>query len=485
MDVFIRFQTTLFVIGLMLLALGGIMVFPAAVDFSLGYSDWQASAVSAGITILAGGLMALCYRGDELKLGVSEGFIFTTATWILVTAFGTLPFLLSRDALSFTDAFFESMAGFTTTGATVMADPQIYSPGILIWRSLTQWIGGIGIVVTAIALFPFLHVGGMQLFRTESSDRSERAFTHVASVGRWIVITYVGMTILCTVALHVAGMGWFDSLNHAMTTVATGGFSTRAASIAYYASPAIEWVIAFFMLAGSLPLVFYVQLLRERRPNFTADEQVFAFLRFVGFCVVVMTAWLYLTLEIPLIPAFRQAAFSTVSFLTGTGFVTADFTTWGSFALGAFLIFTFVGGCAGSTVGGIKTFRWILLFASVKRQFRKMRRPHEVFVLRYNGARVSDEAMNSVVNFFFLYMLTLATLSLMMMATGHDFMTSLSGVAVSMTNVGTGLGEVIGPTGNFSSLDPEGKWILCLAMLLGRLELFTVLVLLTPSYWRT
>jgi trk/ktr system potassium uptake protein len=479
-----RFAPVLYVVGILLMGLGGVMLVPALIDLSVANPDWQIFVAAAITTVFFGGSLALANRGEEFRLDLPQGFMLTAMAWLAVVTAGALPFVFAQSQLSVTDAFFESMSGFTTTGSTVIAGLDQLAPGLLLWRSLSQWIGGLGIVVMAIIMLPFLRVGGMQLFRTESSERSDKIFPRAVEMGRWIGSTYLLLTMLCAIALKLAGMSWFDAWNHAMTTLATGGFSTKDASIGFYQSPAIEWIEVVFMTSGALPLTFYVRAALQGPRSVLDDGQVWTFLAVLGGAILAMAWWVSLQLGAPVSDALRLAAFNVTSIVTDTGYASTDYGQWGSFAVGAFFLFYFVGGCAGSTAGAIKIFRWRILFSSVRSQFHTMRRPHEVRPATYGGRRLAPELMASVVNFFFLYILTSATLSLAMMVFGVDFLSSVSGVAQAMANAGPGLGEVIGPAGNFASLPDPAKWIVSLAMLLGRLELFTILVLITPAFWR-
>jgi trk system potassium uptake protein len=480
-----RFGPILYVVGFLLVGLGCVMLVPALIDLSLANSDWRTFLAASATTVFLGGSLVLAHRRDDFRLNLSQGFMLTVLAWLAVASAGALPFLFAQNALSFTDAFFESTSGFTTTGSTVIIGLDQYPPGLLLWRSLTNWMGGLGIIVMAIMMLPFLRVGGMQLFRTESSERSDKIFPRAVQMGRWIGSTYLLLTLLCAISLKLAGMSWFDACNHAMATLATGGFSTKDASIGFYNSPMIEWIGVLFMTSGALPLTFYIRAALQGPRSMLEDGQVWIFLAVLGTAILAMTLWVSLHLGAPVSEALRLAAFNVTSILTDTGFVSTDFSLWGSFAVGAFFLFYFVGGCAGSTAGAIKIFRWRILFSSVRRQFHSMRRPHEVMAATYSGRRLTPELIASVVNFFFLYILTFAALSLALMLFGLDFLTSVSGVAQAMANAGPGLGDIIGPAGNFAALPDSAKWILSFAMLLGRLELFTILVLLTPAFWRS
>jgi trk system potassium uptake protein len=480
-----RFGPILYVIGFLLVGLGGVMLVPALIDLSLNNPDWRTFITAAVTTGFLGGSLVLANRGDEFHLDLTQGFMLTTMAWLAAVAAGALPFVFAQNELSVTDALFESMSGFTTTGSTVILGLDEYPPGLLLWRSLTNWMGGLGIIVMAIMILPFLRVGGMQLFRTESSERSDKIFPRAVQMGRWIASTYLLLTLLCAISLKLAGMSWFDACNHAMATLATGGFSTKDASIGFYGSPTIEWIEVLFMTSGALPLTFYIRAALQGPRSMLEDGQVWIFLVVLGTAILAMTLWVWLHLGVPASEALRLAAFNVTSILTDTGFASTDFSLWGSFAVGAFFLFYFVGGCAGSTSGAIKIFRWRILFSSLRSQLHSIYRPHEVMVATYGGRRLTPGLIASVVNFFYLYIITFAGLSLAMMLFGVDFLSSVSGVAQAMANAGPGLGPLIGPAANFGSLPDPAKWILSFAMLLGRLELFTILVLLTPAFWRS
>lgn len=482
MNTFQRIRPVIFVVGLLLVWLSIVMLIPAVTDLAWGNPDWQSFLVSAGITAYAGVSMALSGRARTMQIDRWQGFLLTTICWIAIVGFGALPFVFAHDGLTFTDAFFESMSGFTTTGSTVIVGLDTYPPGLLLWRSLSQWFGGIGIVVMAMMMLPFLRTGGMQLFRTESSDRSGKLYPRAIDFAYRIGAAYVLLTLACAIGFGAAGMNAFDAVNHAMTTLATGGFSTKDASVGFYHNDAVEWVGVVFMAAGALPLVYFVRVATGGR--LLDDPQVWRFLAMLGTGIALMAVWVWLHVGEGPLDALRLAAFNVTSVVTDTGFATADFGSWGSFAIAAFMVFYLVGGCAGSTAGGIKTFRWQVLFIAVRRQMLTLVQPHRTVVSRYGEQIVDDDLMASVISFFFLYMLTLGVLTLLCTATGLDFLSSISGVAQAMANAGPGLGELVGPAGNFAGVPTVAKWILSFAMLVGRLELLTVYVVLLPSYWR-
>jgi trk system potassium uptake protein TrkH len=375
------------------------------------------------------------------------------------------------------------VSGITTTGSTILPYIEIASPGILVWRALLQWLGGVGIVVMAMAVLPMLSVGGMQLFRTESYERAENVVPRATQLAGGIGLVYASLTALWAIMLNVAGMNMFDAVTHAMTTLATGGYSTRTASIGAFDSVAIEWIVIFGMIVGSLPFAHYLALARGGWRGLINDPQVRWFL-FLVTGLVILLSW-YLTHSGQSFgDAFRQSSFNAVSIMTGTGYVSANYSAWGGFASTILLMTMFIGGCGGSTTCGIKVFRLQVLAATARVQINRLLRPHAVVLAYYNRRPVSQEVMDSVMGFFYLYILGFVLIATLLGMVGLDFVTALSGAATSISNVGPGLGEVIGAEGNFSSLPDSAKWVMSFGMLLGRLEIFTVLVMLHPGFWQ-
>ncbi len=473
-----------FVDGCLLLILSAGMAVPMIVDAAADNADWLAFAEAAVITGYVGGMLALSCRGYGAVLDRRAGYALTVSAWLAVAGFGSLPFMLSPLGASVTDAFFETMSGLTTTGSTVFAGLDHFPQGLLLWRSMLQWLGGAGIVVMAILLLPALGVGGMQLFRTESSDISDKPLPRIYQMAAATMATYGGLTLACAIAYGLAGMNAFDAINHAMTTLSTGGYSTKDASFGYFDSVPIEVVGIVFMTAGALPLLWWSRLLAQRGRAFAQERQVSAFIAILMAGIFMATAWNVINGHMPVWHALRVSAFNVTSILTDTGFASTDYSAWGGFAVGLFFLLLLIGGCAGSTAGGIKVFRWQLLLAGVERQFKQMLSPHRVLTTHYGERPVDGSMMDSVRNFFFMYILTLLVLSLAVMTTGLDFLSSTSAVAQAMANAGPGLGPIVGPAANFASLAPVAKWLLALAMLLGRLELSTVYVMLLGAYWR-
>lgn len=481
----IDFGPVFFIVGLLISVLAAAMCVPAVVDLLIGHQDWQVFLGAAAVTAFIGvSLMVTNRAGRRRRLTLRQAFVLTALSWLSIAGFGSLPFAFSELDMSAADAFFESMSGVTTTGSTVIVGLDLAPPGILLWRALLQWLGGIGIVVMALAVLPMLSVGGMQLFQTEAFDQPEKVLPRAAQLAGGIITIYLFLTFTWMVALWFAGMGWFDALAHAMTTIATGGYSTKDGSIGHFESPVVEWIVIVGMIVGSLPFVHYLRMMQGNFGGISKDSQVRWFVTIVILMVGVITWWVLHEMEYAPMEGLRYAAFNVISVMTGTGYATTDFGAWGGFATSLLLILMFVGGCAGSTTCGIKIFRFQILHATAQVQLARLLRPHGVFIAYYNRKPIPDSVSEAVMGFFFLYMLCFAVLVIGLAAMDLDIITALSGAATAISNVGPGLGDVIGPTGSFDPLPDPAKWLLAFGMLLGRLELFTILVMLTPGFWR-
>lgn len=479
----IHIRPIVFAIGLMLAILSATMLLPALVDLADGNSDWRAFFVAAVFTFIIGGLFVLVtYDERQVQLGVKDAFLLTTLSWIVLCGFAAIPFI--GVGISYTDAFFETMSGLTTTGSTVLTKLDVLPRGVLLWRALLNGIGGIGIVVMALLVLPYLRVGGMQLFHTESSDKSEKIVPRALELVSATVGVYIGLIFLCAVVYGLLGMSMFDAICHSMATLATGGFSTHDLSFKFFNSPAIEWAGTFFMLAGALPFVVMIQALRGGVRELWYDEQVRGFLSFIAVLTLVLAVWLSATRGIEFHNAVRLSAFNVTSIVTTTGFASDDYTLWGTFAIGVFFLLTFVGGCSGSTAGAIKIYRLQVAGLLTRRHFTHLITPNRIVTLSYNGRRLPADVPFSVVAFLAIYMATVGIFTVLLAGMGLDLTTALSSAAQAIGNVGPGLGEIVGPSGNFAPLPAPAKWVLAFAMLLGRLELFTVLVLLRPEFWR-
>ena len=477
-------KTVFFIIGTLLIILGLFMLVPYWVQ--VFYNENSHSFLSSSfITILIGTLFVLANLQKDYQLNLKQTFLFSTFAWIAIAGFGALPFILSDINFSLSDSFFESMSGITTTGSTVVTDLDASPKSILIWRAIMQWLGGVGIIVMAITVLPLLKVGGMQLFKIESSDKPEKILPRTTQVAFIIISTYLILTFFCAFFYKILGMSSFDSIAHAMTTIATGGFSTHNNSIGYFNNSNIEIIATIFIILGSIPFITYLKFIKGNKKIFFQDIQIKGLVYLFILSTLIMFVYLlFSNSDILLIEKIRIASFNVVSILSGTGYVTNDFSLWGKFPLIFFLFLMFIGGCAGSTACGIKIFRFQLLFLFLNNQIKKIIYPNSVFILKYNNQKITDNYMNSIIIFVFAYLFIFILTAMLLSVTGLDFLSAISGAATSISNVGPGLGEMIGPNGNFKSIPEVSKWILAFGMLLGRLELFAVLILFFPSFWR-
>ena len=478
------FRPIFLIIGVLLATLGCAMLLPALVDVIFNNDDWIVFLASALITVFIGVTMWVTCRGAQTRLGLREAFVLTASVWVVAAGFAALPFSWSQLDLSYTDAYFEAMSGLTTTGSTVIVGLDSTPPGILFWRGFLQWLGGLGIVVMAVAVLPMLQVGGMQLFKAEAFDTPDKILPRAAQISGSLTGLFVILTAACAIAYGMAGMQISDAVIHAMTTVATGGFSSRDASIGDFNSPAIEWVSVAFMIAGSLPFLLYIRAVQGQPMAMIRDEQVRSF--FAILLILTVLAWLSEDQETVHAGAirFREAVFNMTSIMTGTGYASVDYGLWGPLAQGVFLTAMFIGGCAGSTSCGMKIFRVVVLFEDIRQHVRRIVYPSGVFVKRYNGRPLPDNVSAAVLSFIFLFLASFCVVAVALSLLGLDPVTAISGAATAISNVGPGLGPIIGPVGNFAPLPDAAKWLLALAMLIGRLEVFTVLVLFVPAFWR-
>jgi len=477
-------KTVFFLIGILLIVLGLSMLAPYSIQVI--YEENSHSFISSSfVTIFIGILCILANLEKDLKLNLRQTFLFSTLAWVTVAIFGSLPFMLSNQTFSFSDAFFESMSGITTTGATIISDLDNSPKSILLWRAIMQWLGGIGIVVMAITILPLLKVGGMQLFKMEGPDSTEKILPRTIEVAAIIISTYVVLTLFCGFFYWIFGMTVFDSVCHAMTTIATGGFSTHNDSIGFFKNSNIEIVASLFIILGSIPFISYLKFSQGNRKIFFQDVQIKGLIYLLIFSTIIMFLYLlFINYQGNLFEKIRISSFNVISILSGTGYVTDDFGLWGKFSLIFFLFLMFIGGCAGSTACGIKIFRLQMLLIFLKNQVKKLIYPNSVIITKYNNQKISDDFIRSVIIFIFSFLFIFLIIAMLLSISGLDFVTSISGAASSISNVGPGLGKIIGPDGNYKSLPDLSKWILATGMLLGRLELFAVLVLFFPSFWR-
>ena len=476
-----NYKTVFFTLGILQIILGVSMFIPIIAQFV--YSEVDSSFFGASIiTIVFGTLFFLSNLDHDRKLSLQQAFLLTALSWLNIAIFGSLPFIFSTIELTVTDAFFESMSGITTTGSTIISNLENTPKGILLWRAILQWLGGIGIIVMAITLMPIMNVGGMQLFKISSNDSSEKILPKSKEIALRLIYIYSGLTVLCAFTYWIFGMGKFDSLTHSMTTIATGGFSNYNQSIGYFNSIPIEISSMIFIILGSLPFIAYIKFISGDKKIFLRDIQIKTFIKIIIATIIILSIYLLITNGNEF--SLRSISFNTISILTGTGYVSAEFDGWGSFPLTLFFALMFIGGCAGSTTCGVKIFRVQILYLFITNQLKKIIYPKGVFVIKYDQNSVDDKFIASIISFIYFYFVIFFILAAILSLTGLDFITAISGAATSISNVGPGLGPIIGPNGDFSSLPDISKWVLTVGMILGRLELFAILVLFLPSFWR-
>jgi trk system potassium uptake protein TrkH len=478
-----NYKTVFFTLGVLQIILGVSMLLPIIVQII--YDELDSSFFGAGIiTIIFGMLFFLSNLDHNRKLNLQQAFLLTALSWLSIAIFGSLPFIFSTLELSITDSFFESMSGITTTGSTIIIDLDISPKGVLLWRAMLQWLGGIGIIVMAITLMPIMNVGGMQLFKISSNDSSEKILPKSKEIAQKLIIIYLVLTMVCAFSYRIFGMNFFDSFTHSMTTIATGGFSNYNESIGYFDSVSIEITSIIFIILGSIPFIAYIKFLNGNKNIFISDSQIRSFIKIIIISTLLLFAYLLFQNKNLEGVNLRSIFFNVISILTGTGYVTEEFDNWGNFSLIFFLVLMFIGGCAGSTACGIKIFRIQILYLFIINELKKIIYPRGVFILKYDSNNVNEKFMSSIISFIYLYIIIFFFITVLLSLSGLDFITSISGAATSISNVGPGLGSLIGPNGNFSQLPDISKWVLSLGMILGRLELFAILVLFLPSFWR-
>ncbi len=478
-----NYKTVFFTLGILQIILGLSMIVPILAQFFYNQID-SGFISSAVVTIIFGVLFFLSNLDHDKKLTLPQAFLLTTLSWLSIAIFGSIPFIFSEMELSITDAFFESMSGITTTGSTIITNLNETPKAILLWRAMLQWLGGIGIIVMAITLMPIMNIGGMQLFVISTSNTPEKILPKSKEISFRLILVYMALTFICAVFYKIFGMGFFDSIVHSMTTIATGGFSNYNESIGYFDSALIEFTSIVFIILGSIPFIAYIKYLNGDKKIFIDDAQIKTFFKIIIFSIILMFIYLSIKNQSIVQVNLRQISFNVISILTGTGYVTQNFSEWGAFPLMYFLILMFIGGCAGSTACGIKIFRVQILYQFISNQLKKIIYPRGIFNIRYEKNNINEKFMSSIISFIFLYILIFFIITALLSINGLNFITAISAAATSISNVGPGLGEIIGPYGNFSQLSDFSKWILSIAMILGRLELFAVLVLFIPSFWR-
>ncbi|MSP43270.1 MAG: TrkH family potassium uptake protein [Alphaproteobacteria bacterium] len=477
------------VIGYMLVVLGASMIIPAAFDFAAGSQDWRGFLFSAALTVFTGLALVLAGRTAQeqslQKMHLRQAFLLTSLSWIMISVFAALPFVFVKVHLNITNAIFEAVSGFSTTGSTVIAGLDSTSAGTLLWRGLLQWAGGVGIIVTAIAVLPMLQVGGMQLFHMESSDRSEeKILPRIAQITQTIGLIYLGFSAACAVSFWFGGMSPFDAAVNMMGTVSTGGFATSDKSFGLWNSPAIDTAAIIFMFIGALPIMLFLPALRGKPMALLGDSQVQTFAAITALAVAALTAFQWANGINDGWRAFRYAAFNAVSAISGTGFMNTDYGLWGPFVSVFFIYIILLGGCSGSASCGLKVFRLQVLYLATLNQIRRIMYPNGIFTVRYNGRPLSYSTISSVTGYLFLYMMTFAASGSLLVAMGMDMTSAFSAAATTLANCGPGMGPIVGPAGNYSTLNAPQIWVLTITMLLGRLELLTVYVLFLPRFWR-
>ena len=478
-----NYKTVFYTLGTLQIILGVFMLIPVIIQ--LIYNELDSGFVSASIiTIIFGTLFFLSNLDHDKNIDLPQAFILTALSWLSIAIFGSLPFIFSELNLSFTDAFFESMSGITTTGSTILTDLDNAPKGILLWRAILQWLGGIGIILMAITLMPIMNIGGMQLFKISSNDNAEKILPKSKEVSLRLIAIYSTLTLVCAIFYKLFGMSYFDSLTHSMTTIATGGFSNYNDSIGHFNSALIEINAIIFIILGSIPFIAYIKYLNGEKKIFYKDAQINFFIKTIIISVIIIFTFLLFKNYNSETFLLRQVTFNVVSILTGTGYVTANYSDWGGFPLIFFIVLMFIGGCAGSTACGLKIFRIHILYKFFVVQLKKYIYPRGVFVLKYGENILNDKFISSIISFVFLYIIIFFIITALLSISGLDFVTAISGAATSISNVGPGLGGIIGPNGNFSLLSDFSKWVLCVGMILGRLELFAIIVLFIPSFWR-
>jgi len=488
----LNYKIIFHIMGVLLLINGGFMLIAALVSFLYKDGFTVKIAIASLLTMLAGVAFMFFTREHQKDLGKREGYIVVTFGWIFMSLSGTLPYIFTDAIPSFTNAFFETISGYTTTGASILDDIESISQGVLFWRSLTHWIGGMGIIVLAIAILPLLGIGGMQLFAAEAPGPSaDKLHPRITDTAKRLWYIYVGYTVIETILLKLAGMNFFDAMNHAMSTLSTGGFSTKNASVAHWNdNPLIQWIIIVFMFLAGANFVLSYFAFKGRFKKIFYDEEFKYYARFTLLFSVGVAVIIYFYADDPAVmvwgkaeSSFRHAIFQVLAVVTTTGFVSADYTMWTPFLTVFFFGLMFSGGSAGSTSGGIKVVRHLITIKNGLLEFKRTLHPNAIVPVRYNTKAVNKEIVFTILGFFILYFLSFIIGALVLGALGLDFESAIGGAATSLGNVGPGLGQ-LSPVNNFNSLPLGAKWWCSFLMLIGRLELFTVLILFTPFFWR-
>ena len=473
-----------YVIGLLIAALGVAMLVPMGFDWAAGNPHWQVFFQCAVVTTLTGALLALASaNGVGVALTLQQSFLLTSGVWIVLPLFGALPFMLGAPGADFTDAYFEAMSGMTTTGTTVFTGLDSLPPGTNVWRALLQWLGGLGIVIVAMVFLPVMKVGGMQFFRSESFDTLGKVLPRALDISKALINFYIALTVACGVSYYALGMTAFDAFIHAMTTIATGGFSNYDASFgAYQGAP--EYAGALFMVLATLPFIRYVQLVQGQPGPMWRDAQVRAYLRWTFYACAAIAFYLILRHQAELEPTLRETLFNVTSTFSGTGYTSVNLGGWGAFPLVILVIVGAIGGCTSSTGCSIKVFRYLILIEAIKVQVLRLYSPNRVVPLRYEGRPVDRDVLNSVILLFSLYIVSFGVLTVALALAGLTTGTAITGAWTAIFNIGPVFGPEVGPSGAVDGFPWAAKWVMTFGMLLGRLELVSVLVLFTARFWR-
>lgn len=479
----IDLSAVFFFVGVIVCFFGGAMLIPALLDLTLGHEDYRVFLTCSGITVFGGLCMVLAFQRARFAMSVREVMLAAPSTWVVVVAFSALPFVFSSYQMSYADAVFETMSGITATGSTVMVGLDNAPIGLLLWRWLLVWLGGFGIIALAVLVLPFLRIGGMQLFVLDLSAQAGKFVPRMIDVVVKVGLVYLGITAVGGILFLLEGMTAFDAIGHAMAAVATGGFSSHDANLGYFHSPAIEWTATFLMAISAMPFVVHLDALRRGPGALLRDEQVRLFLWIIAAAVASLFIWRIAWNDAPAVAALREAAFNVVSFISSTGFTSQDFAQWGGFPSALLLVMMLLGGCTGSTAGGIKMFRLSVLISALRAQSHRQIYPHGTFVVTYNASRVHDTVRAGVTLYFFVYLGTFLAFALALAFCGLSFEASLGASAAALGGVGPGLGS-LGPCCTFQPIPDAAKWLLSIEMLAGRLEILTVIIPLTRTFWR-
>jgi len=474
-----------YVIGLLVTTLGATMLLPMLVDIAEGRDHWPVFLESAILTSLAGGLIALaCANGVRDSLSIQQAFLLTTGVWVVLPLFGSLPLMRGATALSFTDAYFEAMSGITTTGSTVISGLDELPGGILLWRGILQWLGGLGIVIVAIIFLPVMRVGGMQFFRSEGFDTFGKVLPRTLDISRGLLVVYFGLSGLCALSYLGLGMDALDAVVHAMTTISTGGFSTSDSSFAAFPG-GVQYAASVFMLLGAMPFVRLMQATYGEPEAIWRDSQIRVFIYWVGVTIGILVAYEIVVSGTISEQAVRDRLFNGITLFTGTGYGSTDVTAWGPMPFTVLIIVGMIGGCTGSTVCSIKVFRYQILLRALQAQILRIGGPHRLVSLKLDGRPIDEDLINSVMFLFSAYVIGFGGLAVALSLVGLPFLEAVTSAWTAIFNVGPAFGEMVGATGSLEAYPDSAKWIMSFGMLLGRLEIIAVIVLLLPVFWRS